>query len=365
MTAEERLLGFQKVLTDHPDLWKSMWTKLVDRMTDDSMKILQVLPHLKQIRRADAVLSDESVSPEEKELYKTLRSHLLKTYIGMPFLMLEKKLSGAEKVDGVEARALRSLLRRMPGVFHGVQKESIYERIMGKLELRLEEPRNEIFTTVAMPPVGPFLNASIPPKLLEVKMTAKPAGDAAKARQVELEEAIKNKKEAKAAELLRGGGCDYFQGGTINMPRTDGDLVKLLKELLTQFDDFEGESAELLSSHNAADPIYLTDKTCPPGLRACDASLGNCPDDKFAPVPPLYTADGMRCYTNTEVKKSRSLQTRDSQIKLRDFVEQAAKLSARLQGELEEITTCPALTTQELCGMKTSCAWDVDSKTCK
>ena len=369
MSAEERVGAFREVLTKRPDLWDFMWGMWVKRMDDSSLKILQFLPELKQIRRADDVLRDEEMSLEEKESHEKLRDRILNKYAAMSTSSsgqnrFSSSVSGAEKVDGVEARALRSLLRRISGALSGEMKV-IYNSTMEKLKKREEQPRGQLFTNVAMPPVGPFWGAVIPDRLLHAETTKLLSSEEDAARRKE--EVSRINRGGNAGVRGGEGRCNYFHGGQTNTMTSTGDdeIVDQMKALLEKFMDYEAESEEIISKRNEVNPLYVPGKSCPTGLTPCDPSARECPDEKYAVVPAVYNSDGLRCFTREGVAyKSRTAKKRETQVKMREFVEQAAKLSADLQGKLDAVKNCSALTTRELCGMKDSCAWDGAANTC-
>lgn len=79
-------------------------------------------------------------------------------------------------------------------------------------------------------------------------------------------------------------------------------------ELINELQKLLGKhfSSAAVRSPNAANlPIFLPNKTCPSGLVPCDPSEGSCPDEDSALNPPIYTQDGLRCYTKEGVRKSR------------------------------------------------------------
>jgi hypothetical protein len=79
------------------------------------------------------------------------------------------------------------------------------------------------------------------------------------------------------------------------------ELIQELQKLLNKH--FETASGR---NPNAANlPIFLPNKSCPSGLIPCDPNEGSCPDEDFALNPPIYTQDGLRCYTKEGVRKSR------------------------------------------------------------
>lgn len=129
-----------------------------------------------------------------------------------------------------------------------------------------------------------------------------------------------------------------------------------LSELMKTFSDYSDYTEERVASLEDKQ-IYLQGKTCPAGARPCDPSKRECPDDKYALQPAIYTADGLRCYSNANMDKPRDPEEiKDQHVKIMEFVESAAKLTASIKGKLENIT-CDDISSENMCGMKDMCNW--------
>ena len=135
------------------------------------------------------------------------------------------------------------------------------------------------------------------------------------------------------------------------MANNDNELITGLRDILSGYQNIRNGVDE----HK----LFLSEKNCPTGMRPCDPTLGDCPDDEYAPWPPVYNVDGLRCYTNEGVahKKRTTISKRELQVKMRDFVGQVASLNAKLKDNLKSLN-CDQVTTQDLCGIKTKCSWN-------
>ena len=124
-------------------------------------------------------------------------------------------------------------------------------------------------------------------------------------------------------------------------------------ETFSDYSDYTEKRAESLQDKQ----IYLQGKTCPAGARPCDPSKRECPDDEYALEPAIYTADGFRCYSNVNMDKPRDPEEiKDQHVKIMEFVESAAKLTASIKGKLDKLR-CSDITQENMCGMKNTCNW--------
>lgn len=137
------------------------------------------------------------------------------------------------------------------------------------------------------------------------------------------------------------------------MSRKIVEELSELMETFSRYNDYTKTRTKALGDKQ----IYLQGKTCPAGTRPCDPSKRKCPDDEFALHPDIRTVEGFRCYSNANMDKPRTPEEIKSQhVKIMDFVESAAKLTAGLKGKLEKVS-CSDVKSENLCGMKDMCAW--------
>ena len=133
-------------------------------------------------------------------------------------------------------------------------------------------------------------------------------------------------------------------------------LIQELQGLLSKhFDQAPGRDPK-----GANVPIFLPNKTCPAGLIACDPNEGSCPSDDHALNPPIYTQDGLRCYTKQGVRKSRlSDGDRDVVVTgVRALVEQLSTLRD-VNNQLDKMVTdtTPGVVTKKVADPSTSLSY--------
>ena len=133
-------------------------------------------------------------------------------------------------------------------------------------------------------------------------------------------------------------------------------IMSELSELMKTFSNYSDYTEERAASLEGK-RIYLQGRTCPAGARPCDPSKRECPDDDIAMEPAMYTSDGFRCYSNVNMNKPRDPEDiKDQHVKIMEFVESAAKLTALIKGKLENVR-CSNITQENMCGMKDTCSW--------
>ena len=142
---------------------------------------------------------------------------------------------------------------------------------------------------------------------------------------------------------------------------TSNDIITSLKNLINQFDAITEDAQNVIAGRDEdVDPLFLSDESCPTGFIPCDSSYEVCPDRDMR--PPVYNSAGIRCYTQEGVTHKRRTTTNHArQVSIRDFVGEAAKLNAKIQELLKNVEDCSSLSTQEMCGMKSTCTWEDSS----
>lgn len=115
----------------------------------------------------------------------------------------------------------------------------------------------------------------------------------------------------------------------------DAERIKEIQKLLGKyFETTTPNSTEGI-------PIFLPEGTCPQGMAPCDPRMGACPEEEHVGTQPLYTSEGLRCYTKVGIYKAR-LTTQDKSVivnGVRDLVNQLDMLrnvNSQLDAEIEK-----------------------------
>ena len=139
-----------------------------------------------------------------------------------------------------------------------------------------------------------------------------------------------------------------------------GDLLEDIRSLVNNFSSYSMYSKE--REKKAKEEIFL-DSQCPKATQACDPSYQECPDEEYALSPKIYNSDGLRCYSDVNMKrvKARSpTEVRTQHQMVMDMVKMAGQLNNDLKTKLEDLQ-CGDLGKKDLCGMKSSCKWINDT----
>lgn len=140
------------------------------------------------------------------------------------------------------------------------------------------------------------------------------------------------------------------------MVELDETMKKLLAEIIPQFEGLTKYTKERLVESNKP-PIYLPATSCPTGLRACDPFSEECPSERFAMNPHVYTSDGKRCFSEAGVSDVRPESPEKFRVATVELTTKIAKLITSIKNNIGDVQCSDAGMTADVCGMKATCNW--------
>jgi len=140
------------------------------------------------------------------------------------------------------------------------------------------------------------------------------------------------------------------------MVELDQKTKDILSEIISSFEGLAEYTNKRLEESDLG-PIYLPNNTCPSGLVACDPTSDECPSDEHAVRPHVYTNEGKRCYSKVGVSAFVPESPEKFQVAVVEMTTKIAQLITQIKKKIEGVSCTDEGMTEDICGMKTTCAW--------